>query len=455
MQEFSIRKTESVYFADVAVVGSGSGGLAAAISAAKQGAKVILFEKNGYLGGMAASGLPYLGYLDIKNRPAVGGFATQFVDELVKDNAAIGVRYCPKHLSVVNNHPDRVKAVAAKLLEENGVKYFLHSYLMDVKTENGKITAATFDCAGNRFSVQAKVFVDATGDGVLASLAGAEYEQGTAGVDLQPSSVIYTIGGVDKQKLFAWLEEHPEELEGIYTMDYLKQRPDFTLVTLNQLWRKINPKGEWPMKGIWAMIMMNRFNDSEVALNGPRIPATDATDAESITFAEVEGLKQATAFVETLRKYVGGFENAFLSHVNDSIGVRETRRVKGIKTLTIDKVRASVIEEDSVALGSYPVDIHSSKDNTSSFEHVENPFGIPYLCTVSSSFKNLMMSGRCVSADRFAFGSIRVMGTCFALGEAVGYGAALAVKQNVTPKDVNVQEIRELILKNGGILSVK
>lgn len=453
MQEFSDKNALHCYEVDVAVVGSGSGGLSAAIAAARQGASVLLLEKNGYLGGMTASGLPYLGYLDVKKRPVVGGFALEFVEELKKAGAALGVRYCPKHLSVVATNPDRVKGVAAELCATNGVKYLLHSYLIGAEVENGKIVRATFDCAGTRFVVSAKVFIDATGDGVLAALAGAKVEKGTAGVDLQPASVIYTIGGVDKKAFFAFLKEHPEHLS-CYSLDYLQSSPDFAFVTLDNLWKQLHPLGKWPMKGIWAMILMNRFNDSEVALNGPRIPATDATDPESITFAEVEGMRQAEAFVETLREYVGGFENAFLSHVNDTIGVRESRRVVGEKTLTIDDVVTGKMEEDSVALGSYPVDIHSSKDHTSTFQHVENPYGIPYLCTVSASLSNLMMSGRCVSCDRLAFGSIRVMGTCFALGEAVGVGAALAVKQNVAPKDVCVAEVRKQILANGGILSV-
>lgn len=455
MQEFSFEKNTCVSReVDVVIVGSGSGGLSAAITAARNGAKVLLLDKNGYVGGMCASGLPYLGYLDSKQRKTIGGFATEFVDELEKQGASYGVRYCPKHLSIVSTKPDEVKLIAAKMCIENGVEIALHSYLVEAEVKDKKISKLTFDCAGTRFDVSAKVFVDATGDGILSKLAGADYEMGEAGINLQPSSVIYTIGNVDKKRFFDWVEKNPEELTN-YTMEYLKERPDFTFVTLSYLRAKLSPKGEWPLKGIWAMIMMNRLNETEVALNGPRIPATDATDPASITYAEIEGLRQAEAFVETLKKHVEGFENAFISHVNDSIGVRETRRVKGIKTLTVDMVRNSIVEDDTIALGSYPIDIHSSNDWTSTFEHVEEPYGIPYLTTVSADIDNLMMSGRCISTDSEAFGSTRVMGTCFAIGEAVGVGAALAVKEDIMPKNVDVQKIRAKLIEKGGILEVK
>jgi hypothetical protein len=330
----------------------------------------------------------------------------------------------------------------------------LHSYLIDATVENGRITKLKLDCAGERFEVAGKVFIDATGDGVLGAIAGAAFEKGVAGVDLQPSSVIYTIGGVDKTRFMEWLQEHPEELPP-YTMEYLNERPDFAFVTLGALWGKLHSLGEWPLKNIWAMILMNRFNDSEVALNGPRMPATDSTDACSVTYAEIEGHRQAEAFVACLRKYCGGFENAFVSHVNDSIGVRESRRIVGKKTLTADDVIGGVINDETIALGSYPIDIHSSTDYTSTLRHIEDPYGIPYLATVSQTIDNLMMSGRCMSADAVAFGSSRVMGTCLAIGEGVGVGAALAAKKSIAPADVDVKEIRRILRENGAILEVE
>ena len=436
---------------DVAVIGSGSGGLASAVASSRQGARTVIIERNGYAGGMTCSGLPYLGYLDAKRRPVIGGIATEFVEELVKDGASLGVRYCPMHLSAVVVSPDMVKLTAARFLSENGVEILLHTELADAEVDGRTIKRVICRCAGTRIEISAKVFVDCTGDGTLAYLAGADYEKGTAGVDLQPSSIIFTVGGINKAAFLDYVEKTGDL--GVYTRDYLDQSPNYVLVTLGKLWQKLNPIGEWPM-GIWAMIYMNRLNETEAAINGPRMACTDATDPFSVTKAEIEGQKQAEQFVQTLRKHVGGFENAFLSHINDSIGVRETRRICGVRTLTVNDVKSGVNGPDTIALGAYPIDIHSSSDNTSYMVRFEEPYGIPYGVTVSCSLDNLMTGGRCISVDREAFGSTRVMGTCFAVSEAAGTGAALAVRHDIAPKDVDVNEIRQILLKNGGILEV-
>lgn len=451
MSDIISGKTE-VYSCDVLVVGAGAGGIPAGVAAAREGAEVIIADRNGFVGGMTASGLPYLGYLDAKRRQVVGGIAAEFVDELKKDGYALGIRYCPKHLSLVGVNPEGVKLTAARYLKENGVKILLHMTAVGVGLDDGKITSVTFDCAGKRIRITAKTVIDATGDGTVAYLAGAGFRIGRAGVDIQPPSVLFTIGGVDKEGLFRYLENHPEELEP-YTLEYLRESPDYVLVTLHSLWRELVPKGEWPI-GIWAMICINRPGDTEVCINGPRMAGTDATDPASITKAELEGAEQVSAFVKMLRKYVGGFENAFVSHINDSIGIRETRHINGIKTLTGADVKSGRITDDTIALGAYPIDIHGSGDSTSEFIHFDSPYGIPYLAAVSADIRGLMMSGRCISADREAFGSCRVMGTCFAVGEAVGIGAALAAKNNCLPEDVPVGEIRKILIRNGAVLSV-
>lgn len=434
---------------DVAVVGSGPGGLAAAIAAARNGAKVLLIERNGYLGGNLASGLPLLGYLDYQGNPVMGGFATEFVDRLTKVGAAQGVRKCPHHYSVVAVKPDFCKIVASDLCEEAGVEVLLHCYLTAVKTQGRKITAAIFSCAGNTVEVRAKIFIDGTGDGTLGCLAGAAYQKGNDEGELQPPSIIYTLGGVDKEKLFDWCKQNGEL--GKYSLEYLHESPNWCFVTLSGLFQKLYPKGEWPIS-IWAMISVNRLNDGELCINGPRMLRTDATDPRDLTKAEREGARQTVAFTEMLRKHVGGFEHAYISHINDSIGVRETRRIVGKKMLCVQQAVSASIPEDTIALAAYFIDVHNSKDFTSKGERIEKPYGIPYLCLVGETNDNLLMAGRCISVDRIVFGSIRVMGTCLAIGEAAGTGAALAIKNQCDPGDVNVAEIRRVLAGNGAIL---
>ena len=437
---------------DVAVIGSGSGGLSAALAAARNGARVMLIDRHGYLGGTMTCGMPFLGYLDIHGRPVVGGFAMELVDRLTKIGASLGVRECPQHHSVVIIKPDYLKVLASDLCGENHIEVLLHSYLTAVETEKGKITKAIFSCAGNTIEVRARIFIDATGDGTLAYLAGAAYQKGREKGELQPPTVHYTIGGVDKERFFAWCKEHGEL--GCYTMEYLRASPNWAFVTLNKLFKELQPKGEWPIS-VWAFICINSLNDGQVVVNGPRMINTDATDPRDLTKAERKGAHQAVAFMEMLRKHVGGYEHAYISHINDTVDIRETRRIVGKKRVVLKEALEGYIPEDSIALAAYPIDIHSSKDFTSKFHRINEPFGIPYLCLVNESIVNLMMAGRCISVDVDTFGSTRVIGTCLAVSEAAGVGAALAIRDNCPPAAVDCAAVRQILLKNGGLLNME
>ena len=447
--------TKSIDY-DIAVIGGGPAGISAAVAAARMGARILLVDKNGYLGGNASSGIPFLGFMDKKGRRVIGGIANEIVERLVKIGASRGYRTCPLHYSIVTLQPDYMKIVALEMCKEAGVDVLLHCENVDTVVINRRLTKVIAQSKGNgmRVEITAKIFIDATGDGDVAYLAGASYEKGRGENILQPPSILLTIGNVDKERFYDYLEENPEEILPQYgDVSYFRKDPNYVFVGLKKLYYKLKPLGEWPME-IWALIAINSPNSDQYYINGPRMARTDATNLFDLTKAEMEGQIQAIKLLEMLKKHVPGFENAYLSKINDSIAVRETRRIMGIKKLTAQQLVSSEIPEDSIALGSYPIDIHSGVDDTSVFESVDEPYGIPYLCLVSRDIKGLMMAGRCISVDEDAFGSIRVMATCMAFGEAAGIGAALAVTGNIEPSEVDVQEIRKILLKNGAILSI-
>ncbi len=440
------------YTCDVAVIGGGPGGLAAALAAARQGAKVLLVDRNGHLGGNLANRLPILGCLDRHGRPVVGGFPIEFIDRLKAMGGSLGVRPCPLHYSVAIIQPCDVKILASDLCAENDVEVLLHCCLYDAEVRDGRVTRAFFTCAGNTVAVTAKVFIDGTGDGALAYLAGAAYQKGNENGELQPPTAYYTLNGVDKEKYLAWCEAN-DELGCGYTMEYLRESPNWAFVTLFKLCRTLQAKGEWPIE-VSALISINSLNDGELFVNGPRMVNTDATDPRDLTKAERDGARQAFDFTEMLRKHVDGFQNAYISHINDTLAVRETRRIVGRKMLGVEDALAASVPEDTIALSAYFIDIHSSKDSTSRNTPIDQPFGIPYQCLVSATFDNLMMTGRCISVDNIAFGSTRVMATCMAVGEASGIGAALAVKQGIGPADVDHRQVRSELEKRGAVLRV-
>ena len=449
--------------ADVAVVGAGPAGLSAAISAARMGKKVLLLEKNGFLGGNATLGLPLLGFLDVDGRRIVGGLAQEYVERLNKRGQCHGHRTCPKHNSVTNIDPEGFKILAIEMCREEGIDIILHVETTSVEVENGKIKKAVFYGKGNTVTVTADVFIDCTGDGDLAYLAGCSYESGQAGTGvLQPPTVMFTLEDVDTMKLYDYIEQHPEEMTYSATIDhrpgydapYFRADLNHVFVGLRQSFTKLREAGKLPVNRE-TLIYIKSFKEGEVYVNSTRLIRTDATDIYDLTKAELDGQLQCAKLTEALRESVPGFEKCFISHIAPSLGVRETRRFSGITRLVADEVLAGKISDDTICLAGYKIDIHSGTDSTTVFRNVESPYGIPYGCLVSNELSNLMFAGRCASMDAPTLASARVMPHCMNMGEAAGIAAAMALDAGVLPADVDVQALRKNLLDRGAVLTME
>lgn len=450
--------------ADVVVIGAGPGGLSAAIGAAREGAKVILVERMGFLGGQLSSGLPFLAFMDMHKRQIVGGLAEEMVRRLKEKEGTHGHTYCPFHLSVTNMNQFYTRIICFEMVQEYGIELLLHCELSNVRVENGRLVSVTVSGKGTNIELEAKVFIDATGDGDLGYMAGAEYEKGQEGTGvLQPPTLMFNLSGVNFDEFTDYLEEHPEELPyelGLphirpgYDGQYFKNNPGHVFFGLNGLIARLRKEGKCPIDRD-TVIYIRQPIPNTVAVNTIRVLDVDASDIDDLTRAEVEAHLQIIPLVNMLKEHVPGFQNAYISSVNPVIGVRESRRIMGIKKLTAEDVIAGHIPDDSVALFSYFIDIHNGKGEGTYTKSIMEPYGIPYGCTVSKNIEGLMMAGRCISVDAVAFGSSRIMTVLMAVGEATGVGAALAVKQNISPKDVDTDQIREIIKAHGAILSVE
>ncbi len=449
--------------ADIAVIGAGPAGLSAAISAARKGKKVILLEKNGYLGGNATLGLPLLGFLDVNGRRIVGGIAQEYVTRLIERGQCHGHRTCAKHNSTTNIDPEGFKILAIEMCREAGVDIILHTETVDVVKEGRTIKSAILYGKGNRVTVNADIFIDCTGDGDLAYLAGCSFESGQEGTGvLQPPTVMFTLEDVDTDKVYDHIEKHPEEMTYSATIDhragydapYFRADLNHVFVGLRQTFTKLREEGRLPVKRE-TLIYIKSFKQGEVYVNSTRLINTDATDIYDLTNAELDGQLQCAELTEVLRESVPGFENCFISHIAPSLGVRETRRFKGIYRLTADEVLRGEIPADTIGLAGYKIDIHSGTDSTTVFKNVENPYGIPYGCLVSAEFDNLMFAGRCASMDAPTLASARVMPHCMSMGQAAGIGAANALDEKVMPKDINVKKLTDELLSLGAILNME
>ncbi len=447
--------------AEIAVIGAGPAGLCAAIAAARRGHSVVLIERNGYLGGNATLGLPLLGYLDLQGRRITGGIAQEFIERLQARGASLGHRVCPHHNSVTNIKPEEFKLLAIEMCREAGVKIILHAEAAEADVENASIISAVMYGGGNRITVKAGEYIDCTGNGDLAYLAGCSYALGRPDThELQPPTVMFTLEKVDTAKLFDYIEAHPEEMTFEASIDnrpgydapYFRASLNHVFVGLREKFRELREKGELPVDRD-DFIYIKSLNDGEIYVNSTRLLNTDATDIYSITDAELEGQLQTKALTEVMRRYVPGFENCFISSVAPFIGVRETRRFKGVKCLTSDRVIAGEIPGDTIALGGYKIDVHSGKGRSTLFKTVKEPFGIPYGTLVSAEIDNLMFAGRCASFDKETLAAVRVMPQCMNMGEAAGVGASMAIEDGTTPADVDTDMLRAALRGNGAVLS--
>ena len=448
---------------EIAVIGGGPAGIAAAVTAARAGRRVLLIEKNGYLGGAQAIGLSPLGFLDKKGRRCIDGFAGEFMARLAARGDSLGTCVCPKHNSATCVNAEGVKILALELCRESGVEVLLHCETLRVEREGTHIRRVVMYGKCNEVAVEAKIYIDCTGDGDVAYLAGSSYEMGLGetGV-LQPPTVMFTLENVDQEALFAYVETHPEELryndEAIYedpryTVQHFRDNKSHVFVGLQATFRRWKAEGRLPVERT-SFIYINGTHPGEVYINSIRITQTDATDLISLTRAETEGMLQINPLVDLLRAEVPGFADCFVSSIAPSIGVRETRRFAGIKTVTEQDVRSAHVPEDTICLSGYKVDIHSGTGTGLLFSDVEEPFGIPYGALVSRDMDNLLLAGRCISADSFALGSLRVIPTCMAMGQAAGVAACLSNEMDTTVVDVDVQRLRERLIRQGTILSL-
>lgn len=417
---------------DIVVLGGGPGGLPAAIAAAREGARVLLVEKNGYLGGNLTLGLPLLGFLDKDGNPVIGGIAQELIEALRARGACGEHHWCPMHDSVTIYNDEVFKIVAFEACRKAGVELLLHTQVIDANVENGRIRSVTLFGKGRRMEVTAKVFLDATGDGDLGYLAGARYEKGQKETGtLQPPTLMCTVDGVDIEKTIAYVEANPEQMRLAPTIEtypgfdgrYFRANPDqHVMVGFRKLFLELKAEGILPVDRD-TMIYIETLTPGRVNLNCTRHLGIDGSDVRDLTCAEIEGHLQNLELIDVLRQYVPGFEHCQLTKIYPFIGIRETRRFHGLCTLTEQDLLSGSIPADTIGLGSYIIDIHDGGGNGTIVKKVR-PYGMPYSMTVSADLTNLMFSGRCASMDAVALSSCRVMPPLMAMGQGAGVGEA-------------------------------
>ncbi|MDD4688441.1 MAG: FAD-dependent oxidoreductase [Eubacteriales bacterium] len=410
--------------ADVIVVGAGPAGVGAALSAAREGVKTILIEPAGDVGGVAT-----IGMMSHWTGNTKGGLYEEILDKTSDCN-----EYCDTRCSI---NTEKLKTKMLNMLVEAGVDVKLYTYAVAPVMEGDTIKGVICEAKQGRVAYMADVVIDCSGDGDIAARAGAEYIKGreTDG-KMQPMTLMFKVGGVDKNRMVLLHGfEHTYETEKGELQALAKLHIPFPaghLLVYNN-----------PLKDVITCNMTNVIN-------------VDGTDSNDLTKATLTCRNQMDDIIKYLNEFVPGFENCYIITSASFIGIRETRHFKGVKTITEqDIAEARVFDDWVVTKAHFNFDIHnisgSGLDETGCQKHFKQATGytIPYGCLVPIKIDGLLLAGRNISGTHKAHSNYRVMPICMNMGQAAGIAAAIAVKKNIIPRDVDVNEIQARLTELG------
>lgn len=450
------RKTPVLMNVDVAVVGGGPAGLVAALAAKRVGAETLLIERYGYLGGLLTGG-----FVTKPQAPIVGGIPEEIFERARKFGGARGnVRYrlhdgsYTSFMSPVD--PETMKRVAFEMLEEARVKLLLHSPVVGVVAEENKIKGVIVENKSGRQAVLADVVVDASGDADVAAWAGAPYEVGRSGDGVaQPMTMMFRMGNANMNKLVNYAKENLDDFTFTYFSDKSPisgedQRLNIVLEGFMKLQEKAARETGYNRPRIGLNVKAG-IGVGDVFINATRVTEGKAINIQDLTKAEVDVRRQVKECVDFLVKYVPGFEAAYLVDTATEIGVRESRRVIGEYTLTIDDILKQRKFDDVIAKGYGVIDIHEPGGKKLRFDAVEE-FQIPYRCLVPKKVDGLLVAGRCISCDHESLGTLRTIPACMYTGQAAGAAAALSAKHRTMPRKLNVQALQKALVEQKAVI---
>lgn len=448
---------------DVIVVGGGISGVMAAITAARNGAKTIVLEKYGFMGGMlTAAGVGPMMTYHVEDRQVIKGSVGELIDRLVEKKKSPGHVYdtIGYTYTITPFDAEAMKHELEIMLLESGANILYHTMLSDVKTSDGKIESITISNKSGLSELSAKVYIDATGDGDLSAWAGVEFTKGREKDGAcQPMTMNMKMSNVDIEAVKAFVKENPEEfpfLKG--NTGIVDMAPKLSISGYENIVKKGKEDGSLDFN-TEAILFFETNNPGEVIVNTTRIRGLDSTNPWDLTEAEIEGRRQVRNLEKFLREKVRGFENTVLLSTGPNIGVRGSRQIKGLYTLTLEDIVTAKKFHDVVAHGGYPVDVHHPEGKGEVVKEEDNikigtMYSVPYRCLVNHQVTNLITVGRCISATFEAQGAIRTTPIVGAIAQAGGAAAYLAVKNGQKTMDINIKEMQDILINEGAYLEL-
>ena len=440
------RKIDVIHQTDVLVVGSGPGGLAAAIAAARAGVNVTLVERFGCFGGnITAVGVEGLAWYRHEQTVEAGGIGWEFEERATAMGAAV-----PESQSLSHElDSEGFKVVADRLVEEAGVHPMLHRTFVAPIMSGTRIDGIITESKAGREALLASVVIDATGDADVAHRAGA-YTHTTPVEEMQAASVMFHLAGVDKKKFLDGVREDPQTYADWSTGEWQIETsgkedamfsPFLGKPFAQAIREGIIPADLHTIAGTWGAV----HDSGELTyMNLIHLAGCDGTDPNSMTKFEMEGRRQTMFAIDALRRYTPGCEDARLRNFGMTIGIRDTRKINAVYNLTEFDVRNEARFDDSI--GIYPEFIDGYGvlvlPTTGRYMH------IPYRAMVPKGVDNLLVTGRALGGDRIAHAATRNMACCAVAGQGAGIAAAIAVRtvtgsaDHVDVAGVNISEVQ-------------
>ena len=429
---------------DVVVLGGGPAGIAAATASARHGARTLLVERYGFLGGMGtAAGVTNFCGLHANVRGAIQQVVHGVADDLLGRMHALGGLNEP-HLIFGRIHAQAYDTAAFKcaadaLLLEAGVELLFHAFAVGVARSGDAIEALLLETKSGRVAVRGRTFIDCSGDGDLAHFAGVATEKGDAGGALLYPTLMFRVGNVDAAKAGEAWRTIPER------MDAAEAAGEFRFPRRGAIVRPQKHAYEWRVN----VTQMKNADGS----------ATDGTDARSLSAGEVEGRRQAVDYLRFLRSKVPGFEAAYALEIAPQLGIRETRRLVGEAVLSADDVVGCADFDDTIGVNGWPLELHVAGDVQWRWPAVgSRGFNqLPYRMLLPRSglpgwAGNLLAAGRCASMTHEGHSAARVSGGCFVMGQAAGTAAALALASGVRPHELAVPRLQQALADDDAFL---
>lgn len=431
---------------DVLVVGGGAAGVAAAVTAARQGLRVLLLERYGFCGGGAVAGLSGTicglynasDNADAKPEQLVHGFVDEFIKVMEQKGGLTGpVRYGKTFTRV--HDPLVWREAADHLLREAGVKVLLHTVVTDVVLDGGeRVAGVSAYSKQGKLSVKAKLTIDASGDADVIAMAGLPSFCGDNG-KVQNPTMIFRMMGIDVARFL-----------GVHGSDSIMGEETSRLI------QKLNAGNEFRLPRA-KIFLFPTPRPNELLCNATRVIGRDGREldpllAEDLTEAEIEGRGQVREYERFIRKHIAGCENGFVNDTGVQVGVRQSRQVKGTYVLTNEDVVSGRKFSAGVAQSPWPIELHSGEKPRLVWL-LDDYYEVPYDCFVPTQGESVLVAGRCLSAQHEAMASARVTAQCFSYGHAVGHAAAIAVKENIAPRTVNGSAVRDRLNRDGANLA--